>query len=250
MSTRLDRLRRDMFDNYVRKLPLPRSYSYFYGDPVRPVAPQQTARRGIMILGAYPSARFECIGKYPSVPVADLAAPFSGEFYFDGRRFRTVRSSDELDSIYLDPLGVSRDDCWITNLVKVFLFKLGHIATYRALGVKHPPCETRSMFFKLAAHPANLEWLSREIEIARPRLVVTLGAEVAAAIRGSRSATAGRKLLSADVHEVRIGETTVRTVHLAHPGIVMRKGKRNPWPELTAQHIQELRRSVPDLSGG
>ena len=244
MSTRLDGLRRDMFDNYVRELSLPKPYSYLYGNPVRPVVPRQTASRGIMILGAYPSARFECIGKYSSVPVADLAAPFSDESYFDGRRFRTVRSSDELDSIYLAPLGVSRYNCWITNLVKTFLFKPGHVAAYRALGVEHPPRETRSMFFELATHPANFEWLSREIELARPRLVITLGAEVAAAIRGFSSATAGRKLLLATVHELRIGEMDGLHVHLAHPGIVMRGGKRNPWPDLTARHIQDLRRCL------
>ena len=247
MDDELNRLRRDIFENYILELPLPKPYSYLYGNPVRPVVPYETAKRGLMIIGAYPSARFESIGRHTSVPVSDNAAPFANEFYFDGRRFRTVPSSDELDSIYLKQLEIPREDCWITDLVKVFLFKPGHIASYRALGVKHPPRETRSMFFELACHPANLERLSREIEIAQPRLMITLGTEVAAAIRGLKSATAGRKLLSASVHDVKVGKSTVRTVHLAHPCIVMRRGKRNPWPERTAKHIQELGVSIRDL---
>lgn len=61
--------------------------------------------------------------------------------------------------------------------------------------------------------------------------MITLGAEVAGALRGVDSASAQVRLLQPVVAEVKIGTATVPTVHCAHPGILMRSQPRNPWPD-------------------
>jgi uracil-DNA glycosylase len=79
----------------------------------------------VFIIGAYPSARFGVMGGKRDVPMADNLGPFEPERYFDGERVRLQNSAAELDKHYLVPLGVRREECWITDLVKVFLFKDG-----------------------------------------------------------------------------------------------------------------------------
>jgi hypothetical protein len=106
--------------------------------------------RGVCIVGAYPSARFATIGRERDVPVGDNCGPFSIECYFDGSRVRTVNSGKELEDEYLAPLGLRRQDCWITDLVRVFLFKQGHVDKYRRLGCRWPAAETRRGFEEYA----------------------------------------------------------------------------------------------------
>lgn len=186
MRSALDALRREIYSKYASAVGLPSPYTYLHGNPVRPVVPYDTATDGLMIIGAYPSAQFEPIGRYAAVPVRDNVAPFFPEVYFNGRRFKTIPSSEELEKVYLSPLGIDRSRCWITDLVKVFLFKPGHIRAYHALGVDQPAVETRSMFRAIASHPANMNWLAREAVVAKPRLILTLGREVASALTASQ----------------------------------------------------------------
>ena len=134
------------FSNYKNDLSLPEHYKYLYGNPVQPVVPLDTAMNGVFIIGAYPSAKFASIGSERDVPVNNLSCPFSTEHYFDGSRVRTVDSGKELEEAYLSPLGLKRDQCWITNLDRIFLFKEGHIKKYRLLGCEWPDRETRSEF--------------------------------------------------------------------------------------------------------
>lgn len=75
-------------------------------------------------------------------------------------------------------------------------------------------------------------------------MIITLGAEVAGVIRGVTSASERKALLGPTPSPVRFGVLEVATVHLAHPGIVMRKGDddRNPWPRRHAdEHVPKLR---------
>jgi hypothetical protein len=170
-----------LFATYKNDLSLPLRYQYIYGNPVRPIVPLDTSQGGVCIIGAYPSARFATIGSERDVPVGDNCGPFSTECYFDGSRVRTVDSGKELEQAYLTPLGLRRSQCWITDLVRVFLFKKGHVAKYRRLGCKWPEQETRSEFEEYAAQ--GMHWLAEELALARPCLVITLGAEVAGILR-------------------------------------------------------------------
>jgi hypothetical protein len=102
-----------------------------------------------MILGTYPSAKFHTINNITDVPVADNDSPFSHESYFDGSRVRIIPSGKELNEVILRKIGVDRSDCWITDLVKLFLFKEGHVEGYIKLG-KTDIEENRSKFEKYA----------------------------------------------------------------------------------------------------
>jgi hypothetical protein len=79
------------FTEYARSIGLPEPYTYPQGNPIRPLPPLQTKTGGLMIVGAYPSARFESRAS-PSdprrrrlIPVADNLHPFAKEEYFDGQ---------------------------------------------------------------------------------------------------------------------------------------------------------------------
>ena len=78
--------------------------------------------------------------------------------------------------------------------------------------------------------------------------IITLGAEVAGVltnVSGSKDRTA---LLSGTPTETEWGNLTIPTVHLAHPGIVMRRGtEKNPWPK---RHREEhIRRGCLAVGG-
>ena len=233
--------------NYKSDLALPQTYKYIYGNPVQPVVPLDTAQEGVFIVGAYPSARFATIGSERDVPVGDNCGPFSTERYFDGSRVRTVASGAELERAYIAPLGLRREQCWITDLVRVFLFKEGHLAKYRRLGCAWPERETRGQFADFARQ--GLHWLEEELSLARPRLVITLGAEVAGVLQGVSGQRKRNALLGGDLKEIQLGAVGYPTIHLAHPGIVMRAAsERNPWPRLHREkHIPEAREDVERL---
>jgi uracil-DNA glycosylase len=200
---------------------------------------------GVFILGAYPSAQFETVGAENDVPVGDNLGPFEPQRYFDGRRVRTQASADELEAFYLAPLEISRSECWVTDLVKVSLFKEGHREKYARLGATPPARYERERFEELATR--SLPWIERELELARPKLVITLGAEIAGIVGSVTSPTRRNALLGPGITPARFGAREFPTAHLAHPGIVMRKGDgaKNPWPKLHEhEHMPALKAAL------
>jgi uracil-DNA glycosylase len=245
MSDPVAQLQKAILHDYASSVGLPEEPRYYGGARLRPVVPLDTAVGGCFILGAYPSARFEAVGSENDVPVGDNLGPFEPERYFDGTRVRTQKSADELKAFYLEPLGIDRAGCWVTDLVKVFLFKEGHREKYGRLGVVPPAGHERERFEELATR--SLPWFERELTVARPRLVITLGREVAGILRGVGGDARRNALLGPAIVPVLFGSITVPTVHLAHPGIVMRKGDsaKNPWPERhQREHIPELKAAL------
>jgi len=240
----IESFRRRLYASYKQSLTLPQDYNYLYGNPVQPAVPLDAARDGVLVIGAYPSARFATLNGESDVPVGDHCGPFSSETYFDGSRVRSVASGVELEEAYLRPLGLRRAQCWITDLVRVFLFKAGHIAKYRRLGCPWPERETRSQFEQYARQ--GLGWLVEELELARPRLVITLGAEVAGVLQGVREQAARNALLGGDVKELCLGDAGYPVIHLAHPGIAMRPASEaNPWRRLhREEHVPRAREMV------
>jgi uracil-DNA glycosylase len=214
------------FGGYKSGIGLPADYVYLRDNPVKALVPVETASGGIMVIGAYPSARFYTVEGVTDVPLDDVSAPFSSESYSDGKRTRTVSSGLVLEESYLKPLGIDRSRCWITNLVKVFLFKEGHVERYRRLG-RSNIAETRSKFAEYARK--SLYWLSLELELARPKVIFCLGAEVASAISGVSGAKA-KAMLDGTVRRLSISDKEWDAICFPHPGIVMRESARNPWP--------------------
>jgi uracil-DNA glycosylase len=89
-----------------------------------------------------------------------------------------------------------------------------------------------------------LTWLERELTLAKPSFVITLGAEVAGIVQGVASSSAQIKLLRPVVRELEVGKEVVPAMHCAHPGILMRKSSRNFWPEVhRKEFIPALRKA-------
>lgn len=212
---------------YNATIDLPDPYTYPDGNPIRPLPPVQTVTGGLMIIGAYPSARFESrispedLTRRRLIPVADNLQPFGREEYFDGVRVRTLTSGDTLAEYILEPLGISLEDCWVTDLVKVFLYKKSHVDSCGEVVPEFEVPRLRHRFLELGVK--SLPWLKQEVELCRPELILTLGQEVAQVIHGRKSASADELLRNEIVNpEALQGKTTM---HLPHPDACRRMEK-------------------------
>ena len=218
------------FREYKKDINLPAKYSYLYGNPINTLVPIEVTTKKIMVVGAYPSAKFFTIDGINDVPLYDNDSPFSNENYFDGTKVRNVPSGNELNDM-LNKIGVDRKDCWITDLVKVFLFKDGHIKKYNKLG-KSDFEETRNSFSDYAKK--SLKWLELEITLAEPTVIITLGAEVGSIIYNKPEEYIIKSYLDGKCRNIKINNQSINIISLPHPGILFRpdtKNKPNPWPE-------------------
>lgn len=170
-----------------------------------------------MIVGAYPTAVFETIQGKRNVPFRNIIEPFAL-----GTKF-----GDELEKYYLKPLGIKRENCWITNLLKVFLFKPGHVNSYKALGSSYLPPTLHSQFEELACFDANLTMFEQELKLASPKLIITLGADVAGILHPEIPKNNRNNLLNGDLSQFTIKSRTYNSIHFAHPGIIMRRQQKN-----------------------
>lgn len=228
--------RQRIISEYMKSLSLPPNYKFLDGTPVAALPPRQTTRNGIMIVGAYPAARYDKVQNEPFVPVGNIDEPFDPKAW----------AGDELDKVYLQPLELTRQQCWITNLVRCYLFeergKKRDISKYRRLGVTWPGFTVRNRFDDYAQQ--GLPWLEEELRLAQPKLVITLGSEVAAAFHPGHPKSKRTALVeNAELRQVKLGEYTWTMVHLAHPGA----GRGEKWRALIPSHIEKLKPVVQKL---
>jgi uracil-DNA glycosylase len=221
------------FSQYKKDIGYPEEYTYLYGNPINVLVPIETTKNKIMIVGAYPSAKFYTLGKITDVPLSDNDSPFSNESYFDGSRVRTIPSGKELNDFILKQIGIKREDCWVTDLVKVFLFKQGHIERYSKLGRKDIQ-ENRSKLKEYAKE--SIPWLIREIKLAEPRVIILLGAEVASVLFKTTEGGA-KKIMDGTKQASPLKGITVPFICLPHPGILMKPSSKNPWPKRFLEEI-------------
>lgn len=225
------------WSDYKSQLGLPENYTYLYGNPVKVHVPVDVSVGGLMIVGAYPTAQFNTINGLLDVPVADHLYPFSNDTYFDGSRIRQVKSGEELEEFFLKKLGYPRSKCWITDLVKVFLFKEGHIAKYEQLGYKDAHVN-RDQFTSLACR--SLDWLNEEIELAQPKAILLLGEEVTSVVMNVSRAEANR-LLRDECPPISIDGNDYPVVASPHPGILMRQGEAaDKWCNISQKQLERL----------
>jgi uracil-DNA glycosylase len=229
----IQQLQKDCFKNYKKSIGYPAEYRYFHGTPINVLVPIETELNKAMIVGAYPSAKFFTINGIIDTPVADNDAPFSDESYFDGSRVRSIPSGKELNEVILKQIGIERKECWITDLVKVFLFKDGHVNRYKKLG-KNDIEENRSNFEEYAKK--SMDWLEREIEICEPSVIILLGMEVTKVFFGLSDKVA-KEYLNGEVKTKEIKGAERNIICLPHPGILMKKTKKNPWPDRFEKEI-------------
>ena len=222
------------YAEYASEIGLPRAYRYPSGNPIRPVPPVQTVVGKLMIIGAYPSARFEsrkspATGRWRTIPVADNLQPFGEEVYFDGKQVRRLESGAGLREFLLDPLSITLADCWVTDLVKVFLFKPEHADSCgdAVPGFKAPVL--RPSFMKLGQK--SLRWIQEECRLCNPGIIITLGEEVARVVTGST--TSADDLLTGErAQPAAFGGVT--TFHCPHPDACRRSAKwRGRMVEIT-----------------
>jgi len=237
------------FENYKEEIGYPLDYTYLHGTLINVLVPIETELNKVMIVGAYPSAKFFTINGIADTPIADNDSPFSNESYFDGSRVRTIPSGKELNEVILERIGVKRSDCWITDLVKVFLFKEGHVNRYQKLK-KNDISENRSKFIEYAIKSINR--LEKEIEICNPYVIILLGMEVTKVVFDltDRKAT---EFLDGRTRKKEIKGFERNIICLPHPGILMKKTEKNPWPERFEKEISlTAKREIEEIikSGG
>ncbi len=233
---------KDCFRNYKKSIDYPAEYTYLHGTAINVLVPIETALEKAMIVGAYPSAKFFTINGVADTPMADNDAPFSNESYFDGSRVRSIPSGKELDEVILKSIGIDRGECWITDLVKVFLFKDGHVNRYIKLG-KNDIAENRSKFLEYAER--SMPWLEQEIEICAPSVIILLGMEVTK-VFFRLSDRESKEYLDGSVRKKEINGEERSIMCLPHPGILMKKTEINPWPERFKMEIAPKAKSEID----
>jgi uracil-DNA glycosylase len=232
----IDDFRQRIAHNYMKTLSLPSTYCFLDGTPVQALPPCQTTRNSVMIVGAYPAARYDTIGDERFVPVGNITQPFDPAAW----------AGDELDKVYLHPLGLQRQQCWITNLVRCYLFEergagqKRDITKYRNLGVNWPEYAVRDRFDEYARQ--GMAWLDEELQLAQPRLVITLGSEVAAAFHPDLPRSRRTALVeNIKFRRIKVNEHEWTMVHLAHPGSMVRGGK---WRALIPAQIEYLKPEI------
>jgi uracil-DNA glycosylase len=235
------------YREYIQSIDLPEPYTFPDGNPIRPLPPVQVAPHSLMIIGAYPSARFESRpshdnpNRYRLIPVANNLQPFGDEQYFDGTRVRTLPSAVGLREYLLSKLQLHPQDCWITDTVKVFLYKPEHIDSCKEVHPEFQVLAHRKDFIDLAKR--SLPWLEEECEICQPKLILTLGEEVAQVISGDRTASAD-DLLSREIIRPEILKS-YPTLFLPHPEACRRLPK---WRDNMEKRIELIQQFLKDNS--
>jgi uracil-DNA glycosylase len=217
---------------YLQSIKFPDGTNYLYGNPVQTVLPIETAIGKIMIIGPQPAAKMFFVDDIPDVPLYDATAPFSIEPYYDGSRVRSSYTGQELSEVILETLEIPREKCWLTTLVKVFLFDEDHVRKYHRLGKEIK--ENRSLFDQYALK--SMAWLRDEIEIANPRAIILLGPKVISSLL-LISEKEAMDLITGEVVEKKIIWKNSNFICLPPPGVIMERSARNPWPRKFALQI-------------
>lgn len=231
------KFQKECYSNYIQDIKIevpeiPNPYVYPDGNPIRPVIPTNTTQETIMLIGAFPSARFERRNGL-LIPVGDNLSPFGHGEYFDGSNIRIQASRDSLDKNYFPQLGIAPNKIWITDLVKVYLYPDKHIKNCKVVSPDIQYVNTHKLFAKIAK--ASMGWMRKEIQVCRPKLIITLGEIAARTISGNKS-TPNEELLNGEVRELEL-DSIYKISHLGHPEI-RRINKK--WDEITINAINHL----------
>jgi hypothetical protein len=238
------KFQKECFANYVNDIrigvpKIPNPYIYPDGNPIRPVIPVKTFQNSIMLVGAFPSARFERRNKM-LIPTGDNLSPFGHEEYFDGMQVRIQASRDSLNKNYFSQLGIDADKIWITDIVKVYLFPEKHIKNCKIIAPEIKFVDTHKLFSQIAM--TSMNWMIREIEVCNPKLIITLGEVAARTISGDKK-TSSEILLNGTISTVKF-DKSYKIAHLGHPEI--RRINRK-WDTITEKAIINLDREIQKL---
>jgi hypothetical protein len=233
MPLTISQYQKKCFNEYRESIRFPEGTSYLYGNPVNTAVPLETAVGKVMIIGPYPPAKLFFVKDIPDVALTDHNSPYSTEPYFDGSRVRNSLAAQEINEVILETLEVERSHCWITSLVKMYLFDEDQVKKYRRLG-KQDVMETRSNYMQYATE--SLKWIRDEIETTNPYAIVLLGPEVISNLL-LVSIEEAKEFITGKVVEKKIIWKNSHFICLPPPGILMDRSPRNPWPRKFALQI-------------
>lgn len=212
------------------------------GEPVYRTDPGGCFDADILILGLYPAAT---VVKQVKVGNRRMNLPMSVE----RTSFEPGSASGlKIDTHYLGPLGLTRADVLLIDLLPYFLANTrgskgrtmrDNIVEYervtgQQLGIEARP-DPHVLLDKVRSMPGNLYRLGDYFTRCQPKLVLTLGVEAAAFVRDvpfrviSKQA---RATFYGEPESMTILDVEAKVVHLAHPGIMMiRRGPSTWWAE-------------------
>ena len=196
----------------------PEKYLFPDGNPISPILPVKTEKKKLMFVGAFPSARFENRNGL-LIPTANNLSPFGKEEYFDGQQIRKQASRDVLEEEFFLNLKINADEHWITDLVKVYLMPEKHIKNCIQINPNLTYIDTHKLFKRIAI--ASKEWFYKEVEICKPKLIITFGEVVARVIKSDYKSN-NQEFLNGQISRFRILGTEYNICHLPHPEIVRR----------------------------
>jgi hypothetical protein len=160
------------------------------GEPVWRTEPAGPSNAPAAFLGVYPAGQV----RRSTVGGVTMNLPFQVE----RTSFESIsKSGKDLDSGYLNPLGLQRASVFLFDLLPYFLantrgsggktmwrnIQRYEELTQRKLGVEPRP-DPRRLPDVARQMPGNVARLTDYMNRARPRVLFTLGAEVAAFVRG------------------------------------------------------------------
>lgn len=213
----------------------------------------------IVILGVYPAATEWNMFSRGTVK---LKLPTAVErFSFEP----SSRSGGDLDRLYLGPdlLDLSRSECLMVDLMPYFFantskgkagercmwenVRLYCELTGETTAIQERPSEDELL--KLCREmPGNQERLKYYLGRSTIKLLLTLGREAAAFVRGEQHGADGQQYLYSPPADVELFGVVTKVVHCVHPGNLQRKDK---WKKSHAEWCRTTgRRLIREALGG
>jgi uracil-DNA glycosylase len=245
MTNDILKFQQECFKHYLNDIrekiiEFPEKYLFPDGNPILPILPVKTEKKKIMFVGAFPSARFENRNGL-LIPTANNLSPFGKEEYFDGQQIRKQASREVLEEEFFSKLNINADEHWITDLVKVYLMPEKHIKNCIQINPNIKYVDTHKLLKRIAI--ASKEWFYREVEICKPRLIITFGEVVARVIKSDFN-TENRELLNGQIKQTKILGTDYNICHLPHPEIVRRNKE---WRDNNSKIMRQLSQEISNL---
>ena len=218
---------RKCFKQYKESIGYPEERNFLYGNPVEVAVPCQVVPEKVMVIGFHPLAKLYDVGEQKAVPLYSAAFPFGEEQYFDGKHVVSIPGRQDLE-VVLGKIGIRLEDCWLTTLIKIYLFSSKDVAKYNSLGnFKVAPDEFNFKEYGTKSVP----WIQQEVNLANPELVVLVGLETISLFYDV-SPTKAKHLIDGELKELKFGRKTVPVLCLQDPELMINNNKRNPWPEV------------------
>lgn len=218
---------RKCFKQYKESIGFPQERTFLYGNPVEVAVPCQLVQDKVMVIGFHPLAKLYDVNEQKAVPLYSAGFPFGEEQYFDGKHVVSVPGRQDLEHV-LGKLGIKLEDCWLTTLIKIYLFSSKDVAKYNALGnFKVAPDEFNFKEYGTK----SVSWIQQEVNLANPELVILVGLETISLFYDV-SPTKAKHLIDGELKELKFGRKKVSVLCLQDPELMINNNKRNPWPEV------------------